>query len=181
MSGHSKWSNIKHRKESSDKKRAQLFSKLSREISIAARKEPNPEFNPHLRTVIEKARKANMPQDNIQRAINKSSEAGDLEELVLEGYGPDGVAIIVVATTDNKNRTVAELKKIFKDHEAKWADPGSVLWAFTKNNGEYEANFPQEISDQTREKINNLVEVIEDHDDVNNIYINAKPKEDDSE
>ena len=112
MSGHSKWANIKHRKEASDKKRAQLFSKLSREISIAARQEPNPEFNPRLRTVVDKARKANMPQENIQRAIAKSSEAVDLEELVVEGYGPDGVAMVVVATTDNKNRTVAELKKI---------------------------------------------------------------------
>jgi YebC/PmpR family DNA-binding regulatory protein len=177
MSGHSKWANIKRRKESTDKKRGQIFSKLSRAISVAARKEPNPDFNPTLRSIIEKARGYNMPQENIERAIKKSSEAGDLEELVLEGYGPEGVAVIVTATTDNRNRTVSEIKKIFSDHHAKWADPGSVLWAFEQQEGGWTPKFPQTISSDSQKQLLGLFDALDDHDDVVDLYTNATIQE----
>lgn len=173
MSGHSKWANIRRKKEATDKKRAQIFSKLSRAISIAARKESNPEFNPTLRTTIEKARQYNMPQDNISRAIKKSSEQADLKELVIEGYGPEGVALIIEATTDNRNRTIAEIKKIFSDHNAKWADPGSVVWAFEKEDNEYSPKFPQTISPDSQQKLLAFMEALDDHDDVTEIYTSA--------
>lgn len=173
MSGHSKWANIKHRKEAMDKKRAQLFAKLSRAISIAAKNESNPDFNPTLRTVIEKARKLNMPQNNIEKAIKKSSEVKNLNELIIEGYGPEGIAIIVQATTDNRNRTISEIKKIFKDNGIKWAEPGSVLWAFKNEYGDYIAKFPQKISEDSKEKLIAIINNLEDNDDVVDIYDNA--------
>ncbi len=174
MAGHSKWANIKHRKEREDNKRAKIFAKLSRAISVAAKDESNPEFNPSLRTAIEKARKQNMPQDNIERAIKKSSEVKNVEELFIESYGPEGIAIIIQANTDNKNRTVSEVKKILKDHDAKWADPGSVLWAFEQKDGNFEAKFPQEISEQSKDKLNKLIEDVFENDDVVEIYTNTK-------
>ena len=173
MSGHSKWANIKRRKESTDKKRAQIFSKLSKAISVAARKEPNPDFNPTLRAMVDKARSFNMPQENIERAIKKSSEVDNLEELVMEGYGPEGVAVVITATTDNRNRTVAEVKKILSDHNAKWADPGSVLWAFEHTEGEWVGKFPQSISPHAEQQLLSFMDALDEHDDVSDIYTNA--------
>ncbi len=110
MSGHNKWTQIKRKKEITDKKRSQMFSKFLRAISVAAQTDPNPSTNASLRAAIDRARSNNVPQDNIERSIKRSSEADTLERLLLEGYGPDGVAIIVTATTNNKNRTVAQIK-----------------------------------------------------------------------
>src|SRR3989344_1759085 len=122
MSGHSHWAGIKHKKGIADQKRGQLFSKLVSAITAAARGEPNPEFNPRLRTAIEKAREHNVPAENIERAVKRASEAGSaIEDLVMEAYGPGGAAIIIEATTDNRNRTVAEVKKILSDGGGKWA------------------------------------------------------------
>jgi len=173
MSGHNKWANIKRRKESTDKKRAQIFSKLLRAISVAARVSPNIEANQTLKSAVEKARKFNVPQDNIDRAIKKSSEMKDVETLLVEMYGPEGIALLLEATTDNKNRTVSELKKIISDNEGKWADPGSVLWAFEKKDGEYHARFPQKLSEETEKKLLKLLEALDDHNDVDEVYSSA--------
>ena len=135
MSGHSHWAGIKHKKEITDQKRAKVFSKLLAFISAAAKTEPNPDFNPRLRTAIATAKEMAVPQDNIERAIKKASEAGNnLEELLFEAYGPGGIAILIEAVSDNKNRAVQEIKTILKDHNGKWADSGSVQWAFEKTN-----------------------------------------------
>lgn len=174
MSGHNKWTQIKRKKELTDKKRSQVFSKLLRTISITAQSNPNPETNASLRAAIERARENNVPQDNIERAIKKSSEAKNLEDLVLEGYGPEGIALIITASTNNKNRTVAEIKKIISDHGGKWADPGSVLWAFEKKDVEWEAKFPQNISKEGEAQLLELIEAIDDHDDVNDVYATAR-------
>ena len=174
MSGHSKWSQIKHKKGITDKKRSQLFSKLLKAIKAAARTEPNPDFNPRLRTAIETAKSANVSMDNIKHAI-EGVDGKDMEDVLIEGYGINGVAFLVSAITDNKNRTIAEIRKIFSDHEGKFANPGSVMWAFEKDQeGNFVPKFPTKIDDATIEKISALEEALDDHDDVVNIFTNAE-------
>jgi len=174
MSGHSHWSGIKRKKEIVDKKRGALFSKLLNVITIAAKKEPNPQFNPTLRSAIEKAKQNNVPQDNIEKAIKRASEKSDnLEEIIMEAYGPEGVAILIEAITDSKNRTIAETKKILSDHEAKWADSGSVLWAFEKIADGWQAKFKNKITPGGKEKLKILMEELENHDDIQRITTNA--------
>ncbi|MFN3659891.1 MAG: YebC/PmpR family DNA-binding transcriptional regulator [Brevinematales bacterium] len=135
MSGHNKWANIKQRKGAQDAKRSSLFSKLVKEIIIAARAGGNPDTNPKLRVAIDKARDANMPKDNIEKAIKRGTgeiEGATYEELVYEGYGPGGVAVIMDITTDNKNRTAAEIRKIFSKHNGNLGESGCVAWMFDK-------------------------------------------------
>lgn len=134
MSGHSKWSSIKHQKGVADARRGQLFTKLTREIIVAVRDGgSNPEANFRLRLAIQKARDSNMPLDNIERSIKKGSgEFGgaSLAEVVLEGYGPNGTAIMVEALTDNRNRTVQEVRSIFSKHGGSLGESGCVAWIF---------------------------------------------------
>src|SRR5690348_9071971 len=136
MSGHSKWSSIKHQKAANDAKKGQQFTKMAREITIAAREGGgNPEGNYRLRLAIEKARNVNMPQDNIQRAIKRGTgELGGavLEELRFEGYGPHGVAIMVDTLTDNRNRTSGDIRNIFSRAGGNLGTTGSVGWMFTR-------------------------------------------------
>lgn len=173
MAGHSHWAGIKHKKGAADQKRGQLFSKLLNAISIAAKQEPNPQFNPRLRTTIEKARENNVPQDNIERTIKHASESKEnLEELIIGAYGPEGVGILIEAITDNKNRTIAEIKKILNEQGAKWAESGSVQWAFENRNGDWQPKFKQRISEEAEEKIKNLIQGLEKRDDVQGIYTN---------
>lgn len=179
MSGHSHWAGIKHKKEITDKKRGQIFSKLLAAISAAAKTEPNPAFNPRLRTAVETAKENKVPAENIERAIKKASDANaNLEELTFEAYGPGGVALIIEAITDSRNRAVAEIKKILSDHEAKWAESGSVRWAFEQSRDEngiivWKAKFPQGISEEDGTKLSELVDALDDHNDVQNVYTNA--------
>lgn len=175
MSGHSHWAGIKHKKEITDQKRGKVFSKLLAAISAAARTETNPDFNPRLRTAIEKARAAAVPQENIERAIKKAAESGaNLEELTFEAYGPGGAAIIVKALSDSKNRTVQEIKTILKEHGGKWAEAGSVAWAFEPSGaGDWRAKFPQQLSPDDKIKLDSLIEALEDNDDVLSAATNA--------
>ncbi|OHA46658.1 MAG: transcriptional regulator [Candidatus Terrybacteria bacterium RIFCSPLOWO2_01_FULL_44_24] len=136
MSGHSKWSTIKHQKESQDKKRGQIFSKLARAISIAAKDGADPDKNARLRMEMEKARKFNMPKDNVTRAIERGNGATDgtaLESFTYDAYGPGGVALIIEGISDNRNRTAAEIKRILADHGGKMAGEGSVNWMFSRS------------------------------------------------
>lgn len=136
MSGHNKWSTIKHKKGAADAKRGKLFSKLIKEITIAARFGGGDiEGNPRLRTAVLAARGANMPKDNIDRAIKRGTgeiEGVNYEEITYEGYGPGGVAVLVEAVTDNKNRTVAEIRHIFEKHSGNLGESGCVAWIFEK-------------------------------------------------
>lgn len=133
MSGHSKWSTIKRQKGINDARRGQLFSKFARAITLAAKQGgTNPDSNIRLRAIIEKTRQINMPKENIQRAIERGSEAGNLEEIMYEGYGPDAVPIIVEAATDNKNRTAQEIKNLFERGGGSMSGPGSVSFQFEK-------------------------------------------------
>lgn len=134
MSGHSKWHSIKHQKGVADARRGQLFTKLTREIVVAAREGGgNPEVNFRLRLSIQKARDNNMPTDNIERSIKKGTgelEGGSLAELTLEGYGPNGIAILVNALTDNRNRTIQDVRSTFTRHGASLGESGCVAWLF---------------------------------------------------
>lgn len=136
MSGHSKWATIKHKKGALDAKRGKLFSKLSRAISVAAREGgPDPAMNLALANAIEKAKGYSVPKDNIERAIQRGSggsEGANFENIVYEGYGPAGVAIIVEVLTDNKNRSAAEVRNIFSKHGGTLAQPGAVAWLFER-------------------------------------------------
>lgn len=136
MSGHSKWASIKHKKAATDAKRGKLFTKLIKEITVAARHGSGDiDKNPSLRTAIDRAKQANMPADNIDRAIKKGTgelEGVAYEELTIEGYGPGGVAIIVECLTDNRNRTTADIRNIFSKKNGSIAGAGSVSWIFEK-------------------------------------------------
>jgi YebC/PmpR family DNA-binding regulatory protein len=134
MSGHSKWHTIKHKKGALDAKRGKLFTKLIREMTIAARiGGGDPDANPRLRTAVDKAKASNMPSDNITRAIKKGTgelEGSTYEEMVLEGFGPGGVAVLVEGSTDNRNRTVSEIRHIFTKHGGNLGTAGSVAYMF---------------------------------------------------
>ncbi|KAB2849549.1 MAG: YebC/PmpR family DNA-binding transcriptional regulator, partial [Ignavibacterium sp.] len=135
MSGHSKWATIKRKKAVLDSKRGKIFTKLIKEITIAARAGGDPAGNPRLRLAIDNAKAQNMPMDNIERAIKKAT--GELEgvtyhELTYEGYGPAGIAILVEVATDNKNRTVAEVRHLFSKHGGSMGETGSVAWMFDR-------------------------------------------------
>ena len=135
MSGHSKWATIKHKKGALDAKRGKIFTRLIREISMAAKSGGDPEKNPRLRTAVAAAKAENMPYDNVKRAIQRGT--GELpgvtyEEITFEGYGPGGVAILVEVTTDNRNRTVSEMRHTFSKNGGNMGEAGSVAWMFSK-------------------------------------------------
>jgi len=135
MAGHSHWAQIKRKKAAQDAKRGQLFTKLIREIIVAVRTggSGDPDLNPRLRTAIQAARAANMPKENIERAIKKAlglEEGTNYEEATFEGYGPGGVAILLKTITDNRRRTVSELRHLFSKHGGNLAEPGAVAWIF---------------------------------------------------
>jgi len=136
MAGHSKWHNIKHKKMAQDQKRGKIFTKVIREIMVAVKQGgPNPDNNPRLRLAIEEAKEVNMPKENIERAIKKASgELGgeNVEEVFFEGYGPGGVAMYILAITDNKNRTSSQVRSIFSKYGGSLAEAGSVAWIFDR-------------------------------------------------
>ncbi len=136
MSGHSKWSTIKRKKAATDTKRGKLFTKLIKEITIAARNGGgNPDGNPRLRLAVDAAKSANMPSDNIDRAIKKATgelEGVNYEEITYEGFGPGGVAVLIETVTDNKNRTVSEIRHLFSKNDGRLAENGSVNWMFDR-------------------------------------------------
>ena len=135
MAGHSKWANIKHRKARQDASRGKVWTKVIREITVEAKDGPDPNDNPRLRLALEKANSANMPKDTIKRAIEKGSgtgETGSLEEIIFEGYGPGGVAILVETMTDNRNRTVSDVRHAFSKFGGNLGTDGSVAYLFKK-------------------------------------------------
>ncbi len=136
MSGHSKWASIKHKKAAVDAKRGKLFTKIIREITVSARSGGgDPEANPSLRAVIQKAKDANMPSENIERAIKKGTgelEGVNYEEIVYEGYGPGGVAVLVETLSDNRNRTAANVRHLFSKYNGNLGESGCVSWIFER-------------------------------------------------
>jgi YebC/PmpR family DNA-binding regulatory protein len=179
MSGHNKWSQIKAKKAVTDQRRSTLFSKLLRAVTVAAQKDPHPQFNPSLRSAMDQAREHSVPQENIDRAIKKSQESKDtVDELLIEAYGPEGTALLIQAYTDNRNRTVAEIKKLLSEYGGKWADPGSVMWMFEFKEGEYAAKFIQPTTSEIQNSLVGLMEKIDEHNDISRIYTNTSLTQD---
>src|ERR1700690_2620643 len=135
MSGHSKWATIKHKKAATDAKRGKQFTKIIKEIMIAARSGGDPDGNPRLRTAITAAKNVSMPADNIKRAIMRGTgelEGGQIDEIMFEGYGPGGAAVLVDVATDNRNRTVSEIRHMFGKNGGNLGEQGSVAWMFER-------------------------------------------------
>jgi YebC/PmpR family DNA-binding regulatory protein len=175
MSGHNKWSQIKRKKAVTDAQKSKIFSKLARLIVAQARIAKGDTNSPILRTVIEKARKANMPIDNIERAVKKAAEpSAQMEAIVYEAYGPGGVGIVIEALTDNKNRIVQEIKHILSKNEASLAGIGSVTWAFNKSKEGWTPQTLVPLSDEDLHKLDKLVDELEENDDVQEVYTNAE-------
>jgi YebC/PmpR family DNA-binding regulatory protein len=156
MAGHSHWAQVKHKKALLDKKRSQLMGKLINAILVSAKIDPNPETNPKLRNAIEKAKEFGVPQETIERNIKKAQGLLDktvIEEIILEAYAPNGVALLIKCATDNKNRTIGEVKRILNKYEGKLAEPGSVMWLFEEKGVLVinKADFKEEIIDKLSE------------------------------
>lgn len=175
MSGHSKWAQIKHKKEASDQERGRIFSKLSRAISVAARQDPDQSTNARLRAAIEKAREANMPSERIERAIKKTSDlnASQLQELRIEIVAPGGTAMIVSAITDNGNRTLSEIKHLVSEFGARLAETGSIGWMFQRVGQAISPRSPIVPSDTDIEPARKLVDALNNHDDVQDVVTNV--------
>ena len=177
MSGHSKWAQIKHKKGATDAKRGKLFSKLAKAITIASKElGPDPKINFKLASAIEEARAANMPSDNIERAIKRATEKdfAELKEVIYEAYGPGGSTVIITAVTDSSNRTTNEIKHLLSEHGAKLGTQGSAMWAFTKQDKEYVPNFPMELRESDNKQFESLLEALDNQDDVQEVYSNVK-------
>lgn len=174
MAGHSKWAKLKHKKAITDVQKSKTFSKLLRFVSVEAKKAKGDRSSPGLRAAVDKARAANVPSDNIDRAIDKASASGEMEKVTYEAYGPGGCALVIEAYTDNRNRTVQELKHLLSLHGGSLANQGAAMWAFQKNaEGGLEPMAPIELSDEDAQQMAELSDALEEHDDVNEIYSSA--------
>lgn len=176
MAGHSKWAQIKHKKAAVDAKKSKEFGKIARLIATESRLVGGDANAPSLKVLIDKAKAANMPKDNIERAIQKGAGVGGeaAEEVLYEMYGPGGVAILIEAFTDNRNRTVQELKHLVSELGYQLAGPGSAQWAFSKQNTEWVPTTSTSLSDADTDTLDTLVSKLESHNDVEDVYTNAE-------
>ncbi len=175
MSGHNKWSKIKHKKGASDAKKSKVLSKYSRLIALESKRAGGDTNAPALRAIIERAKRDSMPKENIDRAVQKGKggEAGNLAEVLYETYGPGGTAMLISALTDNNNRTNSEIKHLLAKQGYALGAPGSAAWAFTKTADGYTPQNPTNLSDADGEKLAELIEALEEHEDVQDIYTTA--------
>jgi len=184
MSGHSKWSQIKRQKSVADTAKSRVFSRFARLIALESKKANGILSAPGLSVVISRAKAANMPKDNIERAIAKgiSKDSNNLEQVVYEAYGPGGVAILINALTDNKNRTTQEIKHLLSLNGIELAALGAASWAFTKTGDSYTPHEPLiDISGVEEERLGTILEAIDDHEDVQEIFTNARGYENTSD
>lgn len=175
MAGHNKWSKIKRQKEKTDGQKSKVFGKLVKLIQVEAKKAGGNVSSPGLKAAIEKAKSFNVPNDNIERAIKKSSEAGESELVVYEAYGPGGCAMIIECLTENKNRANQDVKTILARNDLAMAGIGAASWAFTHNPGEEwlpTSTIP--LSEDDGEKLSSLIDQLEESDEVNDVYTNAE-------
>ena len=175
MSGHNKWSKIKHKKAATDAKKSKIFSKHARLILVESKNAGGDVNSPALRAAIERAKKDSMPSDNIDRAVAKGKlgDGAHMEEVLYETYGPGGTAIIITALTDNNNRTSSEIKHSLSKAGFQLGTMGSAAWAFTKVAHKYVPTTPLTLTDEDGEKLANLIEELEDSDDVQDIFTSA--------
>lgn len=176
MAGHSKWAQIKRQKSVSDAAKSRIFSRYARLITLESKKAGGSVTAPGLSSAIARAKAANMPKDNIERAIQKgtSRDAGDLDQILYEAYGPGGVALLIEALTDNRNRTTQELKHQLSLLGVEIAAPGAASWAFTKQAGGFVPNEPRmTLSPEDEERLTAILEMLDGHDDVQRTFTNA--------
>ena len=181
MSGHNKWSQIKHRKGTEDAKKSKIFGILAKQISVAVKQAGGDRNSALVKAAIEKARKANMPSDNIERAISRAAGEGgeNFEQATYEVYGPAGVGIIIETISDNKNRTVNEIKHLLTEVGLSLAAPGSLSWAFERTrdvegNLLWQAKSKLALSPEDKNKLSELLATLEEHEDVEAVYTNAQ-------
>lgn len=179
MAGHNKWSKIKRQKEKTDAQKSKIFGKLVRMISVEAKKANGNVSSPGLRAAIDAAKAANVPADNIERAIRKASEVGEnLESITYEAYGPGGCALIIDALTSNRNKAAQEIKHILSKHGYALAAPGSASWAFEKTVGEgWTPKTASPISSEDSVLLESLVDDLEENDEVQEVFTNAETAE----
>lgn len=175
MSGHNKWSKIKHKKAASDAQKSKAFSKHSSLIAIESRKAKGDVSAPGLLAAIERAKKDSMPKENIERAVSKGkgADGASLTEVLYETYGPGGVAMLITAVSDNTNRTTPEIRSVLTKAGYQLGTTGSSLWAFEKTADGYVPKMSVSLSDEDGEKLASLIEAIEGHDDVQDIFTTA--------
>lgn len=176
MAGHNKFSKIKHQKAANDAKKSKVFGKLVRFITVEAKKAGGNLRSPGLSLAIEKAKKENMPNDTIDRAIKKATtdNSAAMENITYESYGPGGVAILIEALTDNRNKAAQEVKAILARHGSELASPGSASWAFTKSAEGIVATTTIPLEDADIEKLQLLVDELEENDEVQDVFTNAE-------
>ncbi len=180
MSGHNKWTQIKHKKGASDAKKAQVFGKLSRLIALESKKVGGDAKSPSLRAVIERAKEINMPSDNIERAVKKGAggDVENMEEVLYEAYGPGGCAIVIEGLTDNKNRTSQEIKHIFSKRGFTLAGQGAALWNFEKKEEESGKNWVAKttvkLSPEDETLLEKILEELDENDAVQEVYTSGE-------
>lgn len=175
MSGHNKWSQIKRQKSATDAKKSKIFGKFARLLTLESKKANGNTNSPALRAIIDKAKSINMPAENIERAIKKGTggDAGEMERVVYEAYGPGGAALIIEGLTDSKNRTAAEVKHTLSKHGFSLATPGSALWAFTSIKEEWVPKNEVLLSGEDARALEELIDALEEGDDVQEVFTNA--------
>lgn len=176
MSGHNKFSKIKHLKAKNDAQKSKVYTKLVRLITVEAKKSKGNLSSPNLLTAIEKAKKENMPSDTIERAIKKatSDNSALMESVLYEAYGPGGVAILIEALTDNRNKASQEIRHILTKHDVALAAQGSASWAFEKTKEGWVPTNTIPLNEQDINKLSDLIEELEMNDDVQDVYTNAE-------
>ena len=176
MSGHNKWSKIKRQKGANDASRSNMWGKLSRRITVESKAVGGDTNSPSLRAAIDAAKAVNMPKDTIARAVAKgvSTDANDLEAITYEAYGPGGAAIVISTLTDNRNRTAQEIKHLLTKNGIALAAPGSATWAFEKTNDGYTPKTTVKLGEEDDATLMKLMEAIDDHDDVQDVFTNAE-------
>ena len=174
MSGHNKWSKIKHKKAITDGKRSKVFSKYAKLITVASKAAGGDITNPSLRAVIENAKAESMPKDNIERAVAKGADKNslDLEAITYEFHGPGGLAFLIETLTDSKNRTAQEIRHLLSKRGFALGEPGSASWAFTKNGTEWTPKSTLDLPESDIESYESLMEELEDNDDVQDVFDN---------
>lgn len=176
MSGHNKWSKIKHQKGASDAQKSKLFGKLVRFITVEAKKAKGVLSSPGLAAAIKKAKESNMPNDTIDRAIKKATtdNSAAMENITYEAYGPGGCALVVEALTDNRNKAAQEIKHILAKHGFALAGIGAATWAFKKENGEWIPQTTVDISPEDGAVLEQIIGELEDNDEVQDVFTNAQ-------
>ncbi len=179
MSGHSHWAGIKHKKGINDVKRAKIFTKHGKIITLVAREGGgNVNANLRLKLAVDRARADNMPKENIERAIRRGAGeikgGAEIENVFYEAYGPGGIMMVIKATTDNKNRTVSEIKSILSDFGGRLGEPGSVTWNFGFSGGKYQPQNASAVGAETETQYEKLLEALDEQGDVEEVYDNLR-------